>query len=53
MSILEAMSYGIPCMVTPGTNMDKEVLEANAGWVVELSEESIANGINMVIQEKI
>lgn len=52
MSILEAMSYGIPCMVTPGTNMDKEVLEANAGWVVELSEESIANGINMVIQEK-
>lgn len=52
MSILEAMSYRIPCMVTPETNMSQDILEADAGWIVELSEESIANGINMVIQEK-
>lgn len=52
MSVLEAMSYGIPCLVTPGTNVSKEVSEANAGWEVQLSATSIANGIKKVLEYK-
>lgn len=52
MSILEAMAYSIPCMVTPGTNMAEEILEANAGWVVGCSEEEVANGIIKMIRER-
>lgn len=45
MTVLEAWGYGNPCLVTPGTNMSEETQENSLGWRVDLSAESIADGI--------
>ncbi|MBD2387484.1 glycosyltransferase [Cylindrospermum sp. FACHB-282] len=49
MAVLEALSYGIPCLLTPGTNMAKEVQAAGAGWKVEPNPAAIAEGISSVL----
>lgn len=41
MAVLEALSYGIPCLVTKGTNMAEEIKSENAGWIAETDVESI------------
>ena len=33
-TVLEAMSVGIPCCVSPETNMQKILEESNGGWVI-------------------
>jgi glycosyltransferase involved in cell wall biosynthesis len=45
MGVLEALSYGIPCILTPRTNMADEVITANAGWKCELNVNSIVETI--------
>ena len=45
MTILDALSYGNPCLVTPGTNVADEIVDNHLGWRVELDAESIAEGI--------
>lgn len=45
MGVLEAISYGLPCLVTPGTNMADILSGADAGWIANFSEESIVNTI--------
>ena len=42
-AVLEAMSMGIPCMVSPQTNMGPIINAADCGWVVENDEESLSN----------
>ena len=32
MGLIEALAYGVPAIVTPGSNMAKEIREADAGW---------------------
>ena len=44
-SIIEAISYGVPVLVTPGTNVAKEVKQYNLGFAAELEPESIKNQI--------
>lgn len=51
MGVLEALAYGVPCILTLGTNMADEVVEAGAGWKAELSAESIADTINRAIAD--
>lgn len=51
-ALLEALSYGVPCLVTPGTNMDKEVSRRDAGWCSEFSAEAISNEIVKIIESK-
>lgn len=41
MALLEALSYGIPCLVTKGTNMAEEIRSENAGWIANTDVESI------------
>ena len=41
MSVLEALSYGIPCLVTQGSNMREDVCRFNAGWGADNNVESI------------
>lgn len=48
-AVLEALSYGIPCLLTPGTNMAKEVEAAGSGWKVEPNPAAIAEGISSVL----
>lgn len=45
MGVLEALSYGIPCILTPGTNMAEVVEDAQAGWKTELNANCIADTI--------
>lgn len=49
MGVLEALTYGVPCILTPGTNMADEVVNSGAGWKAELSSESIADAIERAI----
>lgn len=41
-AILEALSYGLPCIVTPSTNMATVIRQEHAGWITNLNPESIA-----------
>lgn len=50
MSVLEALSYGVPCILTPGTNMSEEVEAAGAGWKTGLDSEEIADTIIKAIE---
>lgn len=45
MGVLEALSYGVPCILTPGTNLAEIVANANAGWKTELNADAIADTI--------
>lgn len=51
MGVLEALSYGIPCIVTPGTNMADVISQHKAGWVSDLDAEKIAETIKIAIDE--
>jgi len=39
--VLDALSHGVPCLVTEGSNMGKEIIQYDAGW----SSETTVNGI--------
>lgn len=45
MAVLEALAYGLPCLLTPVTNLADRVLQAGAGWKVQPSPEGIAAGL--------
>lgn len=45
MTILDALSYGNPCLVTPGTNVADEIECNRLGWKTELKAEAIADCI--------
>lgn len=42
LGILEAMSYGIPCIVTKGTAIGEMIVENKAGWMAETNAISVA-----------
>ena len=51
MGILEAMSYGLPCLVTRGTSLVELIEKYDAGWVCETNIESIIECIVKCCQE--
>lgn len=51
MAIIEALSYGMPCIVTPQTNMSDLITQHHAGWVTALDSNEIANTILQAIDE--
>ena len=53
MGLIEALSYGLPSMVTAGSNMMKKIEEHNAGWVADPNDkETLALCIEKIIAEK-
>ena len=44
-AVLEAMSLGIPCMVSPETNMGEIIQSAECGWVIRNTEENIIQAL--------
>ena len=51
LGILEALSYGIPCLVTKGTTLGELIEMYNCGWVAETNSEDISNMIKCAISE--
>jgi len=49
-AVLEAMSFGKPCIITPGTNLGDYMRKANAGWITKPDSMSIAETIIKAIQ---
>ena len=45
MCVLEALSYGVPCIVTPQTNMADIIYEHKCGWVSTLNVDSLKQSI--------
>lgn len=52
MGLIEALAYGLPTLVTRGSNMLEEIKAANAGWVCETDEQSIEQALMQMINEK-
>lgn len=50
MTILEALSFGNPCVATKGTNMAEELEENKIGWMVGDTPNEIAQGILKAIE---
>lgn len=52
MGILEALSYGVPCIVTRGTALADFVSKHNCGWSCETNVNAIASTLEQCINEK-
>ena len=52
MALIEALSYGLPAVVTTGSNMRKEIEEYDAGWTADNSVESLREALLKMINEK-
>lgn len=48
-ALIEALSYGIPCFITTGTNMSKEISDYDAGWFSEIDIDKIANTLSQIL----
>lgn len=52
MGLLEALSYGLPCLVTEGTNMKTEIEEFDAGWSSDNTVEGISKALRSIFANK-
>ena len=52
MGILEALSYGIPCLVTKGTTLGGFISEHRCGWCCETDARSIADALVLAVEER-
>ena len=52
MGLIEALSYGLPCIITTGANMREEVEKYDAGWCSDFSFEGIQKSILDMINQK-
>ena len=50
MGLIEALSYGVPALITRGANMYDEILETQSGWVSEITKEGIVNSLKKMIE---
>lgn len=51
MSLIEALSYHLPCLVTQGTYMANDILKSKAGWACETSVEGIKQAFSALIND--
>ncbi|CEP49072.1 glycosyltransferase [Paraclostridium sordellii] len=52
MALIEAMSYGIPCFATEGTNMSIEISETDSGWTASNDINSIKISLEKMLDER-
>ena len=52
MGILEALSYGLPCLITVGTTLGEIINKDNAGWVADTNAQSVFECIVQAIEQK-
>lgn len=51
MGLIEALNYGLPCLVAPGSNMMEDIIESNAGWGCETNAQNIVVSFRRILQE--
>ena len=49
MGLIEALAYGLPCLVSDGTNMADYVAGYNAGWICKADVNSISNALHSLM----
>lgn len=52
MALIEALAYGLPCLVTTGSNMRDEVAEYDVGWTADNTVESIRTALLHMLAER-
>ena len=52
MGVLEALSCGLPCLVTEGASLAKKIEAAGAGWNGGNSAESIASALREAVENR-
>lgn len=52
MGILEALSYGLPCLVTNGTTVAEIISKKDAGWSVETNVDDISKMIRKAVHDQ-
>lgn len=52
MGLLETMAYGLPCLVSVGTNMAEEVAKTDAGWCCDSMFDSLEKALLQMLAEK-
>lgn len=52
MGLIEALSYGLPCLITTGTNIGSEVEQYNCGFVSDISADGIIESLNRMIANR-
>lgn len=52
MSMIEAMSYGLPCVASKGTNLSDVIKANNAGWVCENNVNSVVRALTKLIRQR-
>lgn len=52
LGVLEALSYGLPCMVSEGVGLGELIEKYNAGYCFEVSSESLSNIIMKFVENK-
>lgn len=52
LGILEALSYGLPCLATEGTNLGNQIRQSNSGWEAKTNAEDIAKMMERAVLER-
>ena len=52
MGLVEALAYGLPCVVSTGTNMREEIDAADAGWTCDGTTDSLVRALIDVVNER-
>lgn len=52
MGLIEALSFGIPCVITEGTNLSDIVRKYDAGWTADNNYESLASALLKMVYER-
>ena len=51
LSVLEALSYGVPCFLTESTNMADIIIDNSCGWITDSAPDKIASSLIKAIEE--
>ncbi|MEK5427756.1 glycosyltransferase [Cytobacillus sp. FSL R7-0680] len=52
MGLIEALSFGLPCLITEGTNMADDVKQADAGWTAGITSESLTTEFKNLLNDR-
>ena len=52
MGMIEALSYGLPCVATVGTNLAEEIEKFDAGWTATNDVESICSALRSMVADR-